>query len=750
MQTDGMTIPFPAVLPEVHTGMPLGNGAAGALVWMDRGKIFVTFNRSDYWDHRGALLWNEQMYYPALVDLLHAGRASEVVSRFRKPDSPDIPERPTRLPMGRLELELPDTCRVRSAKIELMRGQACIELEDAAERTATVRVSMKGTEPVLLIAIEGAVSLPVRAVPSNPSSESGAYATAAWRLHAPVVVKEHADSVQWTQAIPGGAYLAIDMESIDDGNSERVGKLIQVSCAYGETASDALKNAEGMIAPVSSFERLTGETRRYWRRYWESCALIRTDLPDLDRQYLMGMYRLGASSAEGLDATGLQGPWIEDHRMPPWSGDFHLNVNIQECYWPSFSGNCMGSARPFVDFVLRQETVAREYARYLVGVDDGYHLPHAIDDTGACMGGFWTGSIDHGSTAWLVHTVVEYCRYAHRVEHYRDIAIPLLCKVLRVSTEILSRRDDGSYRYEVSVSPELGGAGESAWGVNASYQLAAIHACARDLRFSVRMLGREDLDSLRGSIADLEKLLAFAERVEDHLPRYARADAESPDHNEILVFDGQPLPHSHRHHSHLAGLWPLQTIDPEGSDAEAARRSLNRWVRLGCGEWSGWSFPWASIIHSHTGSPDAALHHLLTFMAFFRNEGYATTHDARLPGITVLDGRPDIMQLEAGLGFSAAVLELIARTDRSWWNAENAHELTGYRIATDLPAKFENLSFSGIRLPGAIRAHGEIADHRLIHLQLESETDCTIHLTFGYDREKRVVRLTAGHSVRIV
>ncbi|MFP4510657.1 MAG: glycosyl hydrolase family 95 catalytic domain-containing protein, partial [Spirochaetaceae bacterium] len=750
LQGDSMTIPFPAVLPEVHSGIPLGNGVAGALVWSDRGKIFVTFNRSDYWDHRGSLAWNEGMYYPELVDLLHSGRASDVVARFRKKDSSDIPERPTRLPMGRLELDLPDTCRVRSARLELLHGQACLELEDVEARRCTVRVSMKGTEPVCLIAIEGDFSLPMRAVPSNPPSESASYGTSAWRLPAPVVVKEDADSMQWTQAIPGGAYLAVDVVSAAAANAEQVGKIVRISCAYDETAPGALISAGEQTKPVSSFDILTEATREFWQRYWDSCALVRTNIPELDRQYFMGMYRLGASSVEGFDATGLQGPWIEDHRMPPWSGDFHLNVNLQECYWPSLSGNCISAARPLVDFVLRQDTVAKEYARYLAGVDNGYHLPHAVDDAGACMGGFWTGSIDHGSTAWLVHTVVEFCRYTHRIEHYRDIAISLLCKVLRVSAALLTRGEDGSFRYEVSVSPELGGAGEDAWGVNASYQLAAIHACARDLRFSVRMIGSENLEALRRSIPDLDEMLAFAALVGDRLPRYARPDAENAGHNEIFVFDGHPLPHSHRHHSHLAGVWPLQTVDAEGIDAEAVRHSLKRWVRLGCGEWSGWSFPWASIIHSHTGSPDAALQSLLTFLGFFTNAGYATTHDARRPGITVLDGRPDIMQLEAGLGFSAAVLELIARTDQTWWNAENMQELQGYCIATDLPVKLEKLSFSGIRLPGAIRVHGEINDHSLVRLELESETDCRIHLTYGPDRVQDVIPLVAGRSVRVV
>lgn len=750
LQADAMNIPFPTVLPEVHAGIPLGNGIAGALVWFDRGKLSVTFNRSDYWDRRGSLVWSEDMEYSALVDLLHAGNAAEVVRRFRKPDLPDIPERPTRLPMGRVELDLPDMCRVLSARLELMHGRARIELAAAHAQTCTVQVSMQGTDPVIVVETHGDFSLPVRAVPSNPPSATDGYATAAWRLEPPVIVEKDVDRARWTQGIPGGSYLAVEMHSSEHTTGERKRKLVQIACMYAETAEGALDNARRKITRNGSFDALAADTIAFWHRFWESCALVRTDNLELDRQYLMGMYRLGASSVEGLDATGLQGPWIEDHRMPPWSGDFHLNVNIQECYWPSFSGNCMSAARALVDFVLRHEPVAKRYARYFANVEDGYHLPHAIDDTGACMGGFWTGSIDHGSTAWLVHTVVEYCRYAHRVELYRDIAVPLLCKVLRVSSALLATDEAGQYSYKVSVSPELGGAGENAWGANASYQLSAVHACARDIRFSIRMCTDQDVQKLHSFIPDLDEIRSFAECVETSLPPFARAGMGDNEPDEILVFDGQPLAHSHRHHSHLVGLWPLQTIDPEGVDAAAVRYSLKRWVRLGCGEWSGWSFPWASIIQSHTGAPDAALQHLMTVMNFFRNEGYATTHDARHSGITVLDGRPDIMQLEAGLGFSAAVLELIVRTDSHWWSAEDLQHLAGYHIATDVPLALGNVTFSRIRLPGAICADGEIRDHRLVNLQLESENDCTIQVTIGSGRERRVIRLKGRQSVRVV
>jgi len=60
-------------------------------------------------------------------------------------------------------------------------------------------------------------------------------------------------------------------------------------------------------------------------------------------------------------------------------------------------------------------------------VEDGHLLPHAVDDRGMCMGSFWTGNMDHCSTAWEA----QLFRLAHRYEpdrgfpRDRDMARPV-------------------------------------------------------------------------------------------------------------------------------------------------------------------------------------------------------------------------------------------------------------------------------------------------------------------------------------
>ena len=63
---------------------------------------------------------------------------------------------------------------------------------------------------------------------------------------------------------------------------------------------------------------------------------------------------------------------------------------------------------------------------------------------------------------------------------------------LRVYEAMLEERADGSLVLPVSVSPEYEGAALSAWGANASFQLAIIHALCRALVQAAAVLDIQD------------------------------------------------------------------------------------------------------------------------------------------------------------------------------------------------------------------------------------------------------------------
>ena len=101
------TWPFP--LPRTHTGVPLGNGRLGALVWGGGRTLKITFGRADLWDHRGGKSWTPEMNYPHLYQLLQDGNEPEIRRIFSEEAAlPGQPRRSTVLPVGRVELRLPE------------------------------------------------------------------------------------------------------------------------------------------------------------------------------------------------------------------------------------------------------------------------------------------------------------------------------------------------------------------------------------------------------------------------------------------------------------------------------------------------------------------------------------------------------------------------------------------------------------------------------------------------------------------
>jgi len=75
-----------------------------------------------------------------------------------------------------------------------------------------------------------------------------------------------------------------------------------------------------------------------------------TDTDLIELYYQFGRYLLISSSRPGDLPANLQGIWADGLR-PPWSADYHININIQMNYWPSWITNLGELQEPFIDFI---------------------------------------------------------------------------------------------------------------------------------------------------------------------------------------------------------------------------------------------------------------------------------------------------------------------------------------------------------------------------------------------------------------
>jgi alpha-L-fucosidase 2 len=82
----------------------------------------------------------------------------------------------------------------------------------------------------------------------------------------------------------------------------------------------------------------------------------------IETYFNFGRYLLISSSRPGDLAANLQGIWA-DGLVPPWSADYHININIQMNYWPAEITNLSECHLPFIALIDSLRTHGRETAK---------------------------------------------------------------------------------------------------------------------------------------------------------------------------------------------------------------------------------------------------------------------------------------------------------------------------------------------------------------------------------------------------
>lgn len=650
-------------LPRTHTGILQGNGTLGTLIWGGGSTLCITLGRADFWDHRGGLEWKPQMNFADIRAALEANDGQRLKQMFDKPQpAPGTPARPSVLPLGRLELTFDTRHALQRGVLDLETGQVAVYLTGENGHDHKVLIDLSMQRPVVAVRYPRDLGVPqVKCVTawsyvgdylksigfaSPEAFEETTFAAETLEGVEEPSLYEEVTLSGWVQERPADRPVCVGYRL---GGEE-----LWMAVDYGPTAADAQKAVAKLIETdrIRGAVELLGQNTRWFSEYWGAGAKVSIPNPALQFLFDYGMYKFaGLTAPHGVAAT-LQGPWIEEYQMPPWSSDYHFNINVQMCYSPAYRGNHLDHLRPLFDMVWSWRDKLRQNAKLFVGVDDGYTMPHAVDDRGVNMGGFWTGTIDHGCTAWVGKMMFDYYLYGGDVQFLRDVAYPFMVGGMRVYEAMLEKGPDGRYRLPVSVSPEYRGSQLDAWGRNASFQLACIHwLCAALIRAS-EVLGVQ--------------AKPIWNELRDNLPKAALI--KSPAGDRIGLWEGTDLEESHRHHSHLAGLVPFDVIDPaDPLWKPIVDQSITHWIATGMGRWSGWCMSWASQLHTRMGNADMAELIIQTWQKVFTNQGHGTLHDCHFPGFTLIGAgascspttRSEIMQMDAGMGTTAAILDML-------------------------------------------------------------------------------------------
>ena len=689
-------------LPRIQTGAVLGNSFLGVMVWGGGSVCNISLGCAALWDHRGGMEWTSKQNLKDIHALLLKKDLEGMRELFRPSTArqPGQPLRPSLVPAGRITLHLKKECVLQEFALHIADGLLELYYTSGSRTSSlTLRLDMEN-KGILAVNCPDLDSFEVK---DSYSMSNGALAQIS--IPAPERLSS-ADGEGFVNPLPADPGFGIF--------ARRKGG--QLSILFDRDADmDALKKRL-LNFPDHDQEQLEQENKRWWSNYWKSIPETRIGNPALEELYRYGLYKFGAMTDNSGWPAGLQGPWIEDNDFPPWSGDYHFNINIEMCYWPAFRANRPENLKPVFRMLTDWLPRLRQNAKHFVGIDDGIMLPHAVDDHGTCMGGFWTGAIDHACAAWMVQMMYDYCDYFSDMAFLRDTVFDYMKGVMRVFQEMICRKEDGSLELPVSISPEYRGSRMDAWGANSSFQLAAIHRLAENLIAAARILN--------------EKCDPFWQEVLEKLPKASIYGNENPpdDPNEawveggaeIALWDGLPLTESHRHHSHLAGICPFDTIDLE--DPRWQRIIANtrqRWISNGMGQWSGWSMPWAAMLHCRLHGADAAELMLEIFKRTYTNEGGATLHDTAFKGFSLMGewGRSEVMQMDAAMGAVTAIQDMFVQSRRNV-----------LYVGAGIPAHWENPGVSQMPAPGGFRISCDFKRGKCTRIEVTATRDNTLKL----------------------
>lgn len=289
--------------------------------------------------------------------------------------------------------------------------------------------------------------------------------------------------------------------------------------------------------------------------------------------FQFGRYLLISSSQPGGQVANLQGMW-NPHVDPPWGSKYTTNINAEMNYWPAEVTNLTEMHEPLIQMTRELSESGQSTAKILYGAK-GWVLHHNTDIwrmTGAIDGpwGVWpTGG------AWLSqHLWEKYCYSGDK--KYLASVYPAMKGACEFFLDVLHKDPTtGWWVVSPSASPENAHHGLYSTAAGTTMDNQLMLALFSNTISAARILGK-----------DSDLISRLTEKIKDLAPMQIGQHAQLQE----WMGDWDDPKDTHRHISHLWGLYPGNQISPYRHPEifQAAKQSL-----LYRGDVStGWSMGW--------------------------------------------------------------------------------------------------------------------------------------------------------------
>lgn len=724
METDKLIID--GKIKQWVEGMPIGNGNIGGLLFGDGKKLVLSLDKGDIWDKSDSPEKDENFTYTNLIKLARQGNSKEIARIFDLPYNSPLP---TKLPVGRLEFNLGKQSKQRFV-LNLKTAEARYEAKDAY--MATFIHSTKAIGMIKTDCVDAKLEL------CNPNfgllsgneniaidtSDKTSRSLKDLRYPKPYFGVEKTNGAEikyYIQDINNGVYYGVALASksgkstleiaytVDAGNNKE--QLIKVMV---QRVTDAI--AEG-------YESLFESHKKWWDGYNGVSSLTLPD-KELERNYNIGNYLLGCASRKGNYPMPLQGLWTacDDKNLPPWHGDYHLDLNVQMTYCSYLKANHLEEGECLIDYLHSLTDRAREFAKKSYNAD-GICLPSVMSIDGYALGGWAMYSLSPTNQLWLCQIIDRHYTHTCDEKFFKEVAYPYVSESAKFILSMLSEDADGNLVLPLSTSPEIqGNSIKSFLTPNTNYDQALIMYVFNAM---VRYCKHANINAEVWETA-LSKLHPLAVS-KDNVYMLSRVDE---------------LKESHRHQSHAMAIYPLKLInDRDAKNKAIITATLANAKKYGVSEYAGFSFPWLAqfCVANHDGN--GAIEYIKTFYdKYCSRNTFHINFDCTLAKVYKLK-KYGPFTLEANY------CALDAMQDMLFYAEDGVVELF-----PSIPAEWKDVSFNGFRGYQGIIVSGKLAGGKLVNATIKATVDCSftiINDLKGYNMVNGKEILTSGKNITL-
>lgn len=679
--------------------IPLGNGLMGGLLWGENNTIRLSLDRGDLWDERtfGEPEWWKKNTYEKGVDLINQKKYDEVskwwTQRYRGVT-------PTKLPAGRVEIQLPVSEMVRSFELDLASAEGIAQFNSGGK----IKVMYSATEPVILLSIQGTTATSIdllstmevfrrnSLVKSGPSSGGNME-----KLGYPEAVKEKLNDAQWyiQEAADGLKYCVFVQKK-----QIKAETVLAITITTTNDTVDFLSLARQRCGAAleKGYTSILKKHKQWWEKFWSQSSVNIPD-PAAQKQYNLVQYFYGAASRSEAPPMPLQGVWTADNgSLPPWKGDYHNDLNTQMTYMAYQESGRFDEGASYINYLWDRRKVFQDFAKDFYGTK-GLACPGVMSLSGQPLGGWSQYSLSPTMSAWSAHLFYLHWLYSADDKFLKEKAYPWCAEVGECMLGLLKPDEKGILKLPLSSSPEIFDDSPKAWlQPNSNY----------------------DLMSLKMLFLSLSEMAAASNKTEETKKWSQAAIALGDFHTKsdgTLMIDGvYELPSSHRHLSNIIGLYPFNLITKEGGakDLQQITSSLKDWENKGTSQWVGYTFSWMSCLQARVGDAEQAVKNLDIFVkAFVLRNGFHVNGDQTKSGYSNFTYRP--FTLEGNFLAAQAVQEMLLQS----WSPRPGELNTGIiRVFPATPIKWADASFIDLRAEGGFKVSASRKNSKITWLSI--------------------------------